>query len=295
MERNLSKALLATLLLVVNLAFATNRGIADQQQIPLDPSSLISGVPYIFRDAVASDINDVATVVIDAFAPAPHTQYVYQFRDRYPEYHRECMRQAMERQFAQMDPSEAVVKVIAVDDPDRAAEGESTSRVVSLGIWNLGTPNNTRVARMNTLGNPFGLGLPLAKETSKFLAAGGGGKSDFNCSAHLDLNMTRALDVQEKLDRAKAYLDSVYGRYVYLNLLATHPDWDGNGFGAAQCEWGMKLARERAQNVTLIATPAGFPLYRSLGFGDVKNVTIDMLDGLGTLWYEVMSYDPLSE
>lgn len=42
--------------------------------------------------------------------------------------------------------------------------------------------------------------------------------------------------------------------------------------------------------VTLLATPAGYPLYDSLGFESVENATISMLDGLGELWFEVMRW-----
>lgn len=291
MERNSPKGLVATLLLANNFALATNHGIADQQQIPLGSSSSSLGIPYVFRDAVPSDLNDITTVVLDAFAPAPHTRYVYQFRDQYPEYHRECMWKAIGSELFQIGRNEFIAKVIAIDDPGRGA-----SRVVSVGVWSVYTPEDTRVARTSTLfGNLFRLSLPLEERAPSTLAIGGDQNSGFHCSAHLDINMTRALDVQMKVNDARMYLDKMYGRYPYLHLLATHPNFDGNGFGAAQCEWGMELAREMTQNVTLIATPAGFPLYRSLGFRDVKNVTIEMFDGLGMLWYEAMSYDPLVE
>lgn len=42
--------------------------------------------------------------------------------------------------------------------------------------------------------------------------------------------------------------------------------------------------------VTLFATPAGYPLYDSMGFESVKNATMPMLDGLGELWFEVMRW-----
>ena len=42
--------------------------------------------------------------------------------------------------------------------------------------------------------------------------------------------------------------------------------------------------------VTLLATPAGYPLYDSLGFEGVKNATMPMLDRLGELWFEVMRW-----
>ena len=91
--------------------------------------------------------------------------------------------------------------------------------------------------------------------------------------------------------------ESVWQDQLYLNLLATHPSWDGNGFAARQVRWGMKLSRREDEArsstvpVTLLATPAGWPLYESLGFEGVENATISMLDGLGELWSEVCRWD----
>jgi len=79
---------------------------------------------------------------------------------------------------------------------------------------------------------------------------------------------------------------------IYLQLLATHPSYDGHNFGARQVRRGMDFARDRDRKelVTLIATPVGYPLYKGLGFGSVANVSIEMLDGLGRLWWEVMRW-----
>ena len=44
--------------------------------------------------------------------------------------------------------------------------------------------------------------------------------------------------------------------------------------------------------VTLLATPAGYPLYKSLGFESVANVTLNLLDGYngGITWIEYMQW-----
>jgi len=47
--------------------------------------------------------------------------------------------------------------------------------------------------------------------------------------------------------------------------------------------------------VTLLASPAGYPLYDSLGFESVVNATMEMLDGLGELWFEVMRWGWVGE
>jgi hypothetical protein len=56
--------------------------------------------------------------------------------------------------------------------------------------------------------------------------------------------------------------------------------------------WGFELANTSKIPVTLIATPAGYPLYDDIGFRGIKNITIETLDGWanGLLWFEVMEY-----
>ncbi|RYP39334.1 hypothetical protein DL767_002245 [Monosporascus sp. MG133] len=66
-------------------------------------------------------------------------------------------------------------------------------------------------------------------------------------------------------------------------------DGDG-GFGAANCSWGTEQAARSAKNATLVAFEAGVPLYRPLVFEAVKNMTIEMLDGLGPVWYGVWPF-----
>ena len=43
--------------------------------------------------------------------------------------------------------------------------------------------------------------------------------------------------------------------------------------------------------VTLLSSPAGWPVYQGLGFEGLENVTVEMLDGLGELWFEVCRWD----
>jgi hypothetical protein len=224
-------------------------------------------VPFKFRDAVAEDIDDITDVVLDAFSPADDYKYIYQFRDQYPGYTWTCLRQIVKDSMVKAPTSYTTWSyttwtVISVPDPT-SSRG---SRVVSVAGWVFG-------ARMEAFW-PFG-------------AANG-----LNCSQHLDANATRANQVQERMDSAKQkYLDDVYAdKQLYLKVLATHPKWDGHGFAAIHLHWGLAEAHKMGVPTTLIATTAGHPLYLSVGFNETYNITIERLDGLGTLWYEVMAY-----
>lgn len=53
---------------------------------------------------------------------------------------------------------------------------------------------------------------------------------------------------------------------IDLSGLATHPDFQGKGMGAALVRWGMEQAEKDGVPVHLVATPAGRVLYTKLGF-----------------------------
>ena len=118
-----------------------------------------------------------------------------------------------------------------------------------------------------------------------------------NCTQHLDLNVTRNLAVERQFEEVKRrYVDDLYPpeHQLHLRLLATHPDYQGRGLGEAHCEWGLAWAAQQLGNVvdyvTLIATPRGFPVYRSLGFESLTNISIKGVDDEVEFWHEVMKY-----
>jgi len=135
--------------------------------------------------------------------------------------------------------------------------------------------------------------FPSGIATAESQVSIGDSDTKYNCSANLDVNQTRAIDFDRQLRAAKSqYIDRAYLKQLYLNILATHPDWDGNGFAALNLDWGIGFAETLAEPVTLIATPAGYPLYKDVGFRSLKNVTIETLEGWEgkLLWLEVMEY-----
>lgn len=235
--------------------FLTQPALALEQQ-PLRVT------PTEFRDLRVEDAGDFATVIIDAFSQSPSWNYIHQFADDHPGYLRNCMVQSVKEAFSNGTLGSSY-KVIAV--PEQSSR--SGSRVVSISIWNFNktTQNSTSL-------------IPLIFG------------EDGSCAKQLDVNQTRSAPYVKHLADAEKVLDYIFERQAYLELLATHPKWDGHGFAARHLDWGMDVARNMGLPATLIATPAGYPLYKSKGFQDVANVTLDMLDGLGILWHEAMKY-----
>ncbi|ROW07498.1 hypothetical protein VPNG_07097 [Cytospora leucostoma] len=264
----------------------------------IPPQSSLGGakaasVPFTFRNATIEDVDDITTVFLDAFLPDPVWKYIRQFADEvHPLYTWTCHRDRLLAQFRNRGP-ELDWKVITVQEP----AGE---RAVSVAFWDFsgtetvidaGDSSSYLSSLLSVHGSDSGSG------TSSFSS------SPFNCSAHLDLNMTRVRHFTSVMQEAREkYIDPI-GRQVFLDLLATHPDWDGNGFASHHLRWGKgQLGRGggdggagEALPLTLVATPAGYPLYVSQGFEGLRNATVGRLDGEGVLWQEVMKYEEESD
>ncbi|EKG13338.1 hypothetical protein MPH_09620 [Macrophomina phaseolina MS6] len=85
--------------------------------------------------------------------------------------------------------------------------------------------------------------------------------------------------------------ENIFGKstdFWYLAGLATHPDYQGNGLGAALVRWGLEQAEKDGLPVYLEATPAGAPLYKRLGFEVVEEHDLSRFITDGTE-YKVLS------
>lgn len=226
----------------------------------------------VFRDLRTDDIPAITRVFVDAFAPGELYHYLAPDLQGHEEELARCMEVKIAQLWKARDRETTFGKVVAVGDEDVP---------VSFSIWNIRT-HAARGARSWT--TQTGL-VSMVKE----------------CTTLPGVNMTRAIDY-DKQEAAIIHreIDTAYPRQLYLNLLATHPRWDGHGFAARHLRWGkhkshelpgkLQAATAARWPVTLLATPAGYPLYSAEGFESVRNVTIYMLDGLGTLWYESMRW-----
>lgn len=274
---------------------------AVPEQAPILDSS-----PVTLREATIDDLDDITTVYVDAFKVGSAWKYVRQFADEVgPEYTWNCLREACHQVFLNASELSNATIINVISAPDTTSKrGE---KVVSFAAWNfarVGPTSGNRffsdkfsTSRWAQATMMSGFFPDLASATGSST----GRASPFNCSAHLDMNMTRALDYSNAMQAAeRTYLFEPFARQLELSLLATHPDWDGHGFAARHLHWGKaKLAElndgleafENRMPITLMGTPSGYPLYCSEGFEKLHNVTIERLDGEGLLWVEAMKYD----
>ncbi|OMP84345.1 Puromycin N-acetyltransferase, partial [Diplodia seriata] len=59
-----------------------------------------------------------------------------------------------------------------------------------------------------------------------------------------------------------------------LASLATHPDHQGKGIGAALVRWGIEQGEKDGVPVYLEATPRGFFLYKKMGFEAADEIDV---------------------
>ncbi|ROW08337.1 hypothetical protein VMCG_03225 [Cytospora schulzeri] len=290
---------------------------AAPHQAPLgpfpSPSPSPAKIPFTFRNATPEDMDDMATVWYDAFRPAPMWKYIRQFTDDVdPLYAWTCQRDAFRRMLDQDEEQDLRATVITVQVPDPSISSSSSSsslswegatatreRVVSLAMWDFNETRQRHDGEGSSSSMLSPMSFPLGLHDSRS-SSGISSSSPFNCSAHLDMNMTRVRHLMERAEGAHdKYLRKPLGPQLYLSLLATHPDWDGNGFGATQLRWGKAQLERLGGEVygggslplTLMATPAGYPLYVSEGLEGVRNVTVERLDGQGWLWTVLMKFE----
>ncbi|KAF3767216.1 hypothetical protein M406DRAFT_69378 [Cryphonectria parasitica EP155] len=280
--------LLPSLLLTV---FTAADALIFPQEAYHVQAPLSDTVPFTLRDAHIDDVDEFNVVNYEAFIRSEAWQYIYQFADEVgSEYTLACQRQFVEK-LIRDDTKRYKLRVLTVPD----SSSDRGERVVSISGWDYG--------KTGTPDQPSLSSSSLMMSEGAFLLRGGDFESGttFNCSAHLDVNTTREADYVNKINSAvRKNIVEPFSQYLYLGLLATHPDWDGNGFAAEHLHWGKaevaKLNHEgeggdKRMPIMLLGTPAGYPLYVSEGFEGLKNVTIERLDGKDPLWYEVMKLD----
>ncbi|KAK2614905.1 hypothetical protein N8I77_001695 [Diaporthe amygdali] len=260
-------------------------------------SSVSALVPSSFRNATIDDIDDITTVIIDAFKPSPVFKYIRQFADKAgEEYTWTCQRDSYLALF-QHHTLDYRFQVITVP----SSTSNSGEKVVSVSVWDFSRTQDHDDNDSSRASPPLSSLLALSLSQTVQGSVGHRPDSVFDCSAHLDMNLTRAVHFQQFMeDVERKYLTEPLGAQLYLGLLATHPEWDGNGFAAQHLRWGkaqLELMRHPPGGrlpMTLLATPAGYPLYISEGFKGLKNATMTRLDGKGLFWHEAMKYEHVS-
>ncbi|CAG8305065.1 unnamed protein product [Penicillium salamii] len=101
-------------------------------------------------------------------------------------------------------------------------------------------------------------------------------------------------------DAFKQILEEGRKRYtteddIVLDLLATLPDYQGQGYGTAMLKWGIEKADAAKSRIYLEATPEGVPVYLKYGWRHLEEVTMSYVDhgGVGEESFYLMIRDPI--
>jgi len=75
----------------------------------------------------------------------------------------------------------------------------------------------------------------------------------------------------------KELFDDKYGTtQMHLEIIATHPDFQGQGAGTKLMGWGLKTASREKRAITLFASPGAAGFYTHLGFNNLFTLTIQV-------------------
>ncbi|GAB7323061.1 hypothetical protein MBLNU13_g05578t1 [Cladosporium sp. NU13] len=285
----LTSSLLPLLTLISPIASLSLPITNNHQQQPLSKPKYDeqSHLKTHFRDIQPKDLPAITTVLVEAFSPSATWHYLMPDLQHHKPEVWTCLHNQVEHAWETRNTTRTFGKVITVvPPPSSSSSSNSNAREdeesqegrqeipVSFSFWSIRHRSDS-----SSTTNHFSIPSILASASPCLIPPG------TNLTRALDFNRQNALVEHE-------YFIEPYPHQFYLALLATHPSWDGHGFGARHVQWGQDLSLELQPQmpVTLLASPAGFPLYDSLGFESVKNATMPMLDGLGELWFEVMRW-----
>ncbi|GAA6009262.1 hypothetical protein JCM11491_004249 [Sporobolomyces phaffii] len=78
-----------------------------------------------------------------------------------------------------------------------------------------------------------------------------------------------APDVVRYMERLDGADDLCESRHWHLNVLAVHPDAQGQGIGRILTQWGIDRAKKENVDSFLVATEVGRPMYAKMGFAEI--------------------------
>ncbi|KAH6643046.1 hypothetical protein C7974DRAFT_115820 [Boeremia exigua] len=238
--------------------------LTDAKQITLTQQSRL-------RNATMDDADAITTIFLAAFAPLPAWQYVYPFRNDFPGDHKKCY-----LRFIVPMLSDACAHTEVIEAPTG-----SNIALIAAAIW-----------VQKSSHEQLGVRPCPAKDELRSRLCGLDSIVLDECM-HKDMNITRAIDYERKFNAAKkTHVDDVFGtEQLYLEQLATHPDYQSRGAGTRLIESGLERGKRIGVNVTLIAEPTAENFYVHRGFREASNISLESVDGDQSFEYNVMAYD----
>ncbi|PVH85482.1 hypothetical protein DL98DRAFT_511531, partial [Cadophora sp. DSE1049] len=205
------------------------------------------------RLATLDDLPEITDIVIKAFETDPEWNYRYPRRHDFPEDHFNCtkepFRQTLESGGGKEDAAHVMFVVTA-----KARDSAKRGKPIAVAVWEHQPLNGTQ-----------------PEIDTRF-------RTDSRCAKRRDMNQAHSAEFNRVIFGAKKErFDDKYGTtQMHLEIIATHPDFQGQGAGSNLMDWGLKTASHENRVITLLASPGAAGFYTHLGFDILFNLTIQV-------------------
>lgn len=183
------------------------------------------------REATKADLDALTDIMIAAMPTDPAWDYRFPYRDDYPEHHRRCIKKLFEEAF---EAQATVLNVVEIEDYP-----------VAYAVW-YQSPPASKFSRIKHF------------QASNTIEQAGQERKDANPEHEKAWN--------EAIDCLKQYVNTNYKKRHHLRLLATAPDYQGQGIGTSLCKHVMEQAKKEPVALTLFTSSEAHLLYARLGF-----------------------------
>jgi ribosomal protein S18 acetylase RimI-like enzyme len=105
--------------------------------------------------------------------------------------------------------------------------------------------------------------------------------------------LTRFITFNNAMSEGRTKSFKAFNKFMYLKAMATHPEYEGEGYAKALLRAGYEIARKNEAAVTVFAGPRGYVFFSGLGFSDRGPLL--MQSGGDEVNVKAMSFDPSNE
>ncbi|KAF3025623.1 hypothetical protein E8E14_012994 [Neopestalotiopsis sp. 37M] len=206
----------------------------------------------IVKVATIDDLDDLTKIAQAGFPDDPEFDYRFPRRRKYPEDNWLWTRKEYEGYLNQPDKYAVLLATLPANESGEQngdhKQGPDLNRSqpisVALAVWDTAVTIDSQVG-------------------------------DLGIDERRDADRRHMLEFANTLsDAFEKHFAKYAGNQLHLWLLTTHPDYRHRGAGTALCRWGMQLAQQKGQPVTVLASSMGQMLYEHLCFQTLGKVVV---------------------
>lgn len=168
-----------------------------------------------------------------------------------------------------IDPGNKDFLVTVVELPDKDIT-PGAPHVASFAIWDMTSTSNSS--------------NKTAVESDSIAPPAGDTKSRY---------LTRFITFNNAMAEGRTKSFKAFNKFMYLKAMATHPEYEGEGYAKALLRAGYEIARKNEAAVAVYAGPRGYVFFSGLGFADRGPLV--MQSSGDEVNVKAMSFDPTNE